>query len=257
MHLISRRRFIRLFVLGAIPLIGWPGLSRGAEGTHAGRFILSQLRYRGGDWDPHPQYLNPFLEELQARTSVDASPQRRVITPLENTLFHNPFVYMMGRNEFAPFTREERETLARFLRMGGFLLADDSLGQIGSGFDKSFRREIKLILPDCELTKLPPDHPVYHSFYLLRQVAGRFMIRPYLEGITVGNWTPVIYCQNDLAGAWVRDELGRWLYPVIPGGDEQRSLAFKTGINIVIYALTGDYKNDLVHHPFLKKRLNL
>jgi hypothetical protein len=225
--------------------------------NQAGRFILSQLRYRGGDWDPHPQYLDPFLEELHIRTSVDAAPQRRVLTPLEDTLFVNPFVIVMGRYEFAPLTSEERERLARFLKMGGFLLADNSLGQIGYGFDRSFRGEIKRILPDYELTRLPPDHAVYRSFYLLREVAGRLPVRPYLEGIIVGNWTPVIYCPNDLAGAWARDRSGRWLYPVVPGGDEQRSLAFRTGINIVIYALTGDYKKDLAHHPFLKKRLNL
>ncbi len=257
MDWISRREFVRFLVWGTGALIGWPGLSRGAEVNPAGRFILSQLRYRGGDWDPHPQYLDPFLEELQKRTSVDAAPRRQVLTPLESTLFFNPFVYVMGRYEFAPFTSEERETLARYLKMGGFILADNSLGQMGYGFDRSFRGEIKGILPDYELTRLPPDHAVYRSFYLLREVAGRLAVRPYLEGITVGNWTPVIYCQNDLAGAWAQDRLGRWLYPVIPGGDEQRSLAFRTGINIVIYALTGDYKKDLIHHPFLKKKLNL
>jgi hypothetical protein len=176
---------------------------------------------------------------------------------METTLFLNPFVYVMGRHEFAPFTMKERETLSRFLEMGGFILADDSLGQRGYGFDRSFRQEIKHILPNDELTRLPPDHAVYRSFYLLREAAGRLAVRPYLEGITRGNWTPVIYCQNDLAGAWARDRLGRWLYPVIPGGDEQRSRAFMTGINIVIYALTGDYKKDLIHHPFLKKKLNL
>ena len=242
---------------GAGAFLGWPGISRGAERDAAGRFILAQLQYRGGDWDPHPQYLKPFLEELQDRTSVEAAPRRKVLRPQESDLFLNPFVYIMGRHEFAPFTVEERETLARFLEMGGFILADDSLGQTGYGFDRSFRREMKLILPDDELTGLPQDHAVYRSFYILREVAGRLAVRPYLEGITKGNWTPVIYSQNDLAGAWARDRLGRWLYPVIPGGDKQRSLAFRIGINIVVYALTGDYKKDLIHHPFLKKKLNL
>ncbi|MEE8448727.1 MAG: DUF4159 domain-containing protein, partial [Thermodesulfobacteriota bacterium] len=219
--MISRRRFVRLLAAGVGAFIGWPGLSRGADPDEAGRFILSQLQYRGGDWDPHPQYFKPFIEELQIRTSVDAAPRRHVLRPMETTLFLNPFVYVMGRHEFAPFTMKERETLSRFLEMGGFILADDSLGQRGYGFDRSFRQEIKQILPNDELTRLPPDHAVYRSFYLLREAAGRLAVRPYLEGITRGNWTPVIYCQNDLAGAWAKDRLGRWLYPVIPGGDEQ------------------------------------
>ena len=254
---ISRRRFIRLLASASGAMLGWPSLSSGYEANQAGKFILAQLRYRGGDWDPHPQYLTPFIEELEQRTSVDAASKRRVVRALDNSLFLSPFIYLMGRYEFAPFTAEERQALARFLKMGGFLLADDSLGQPGYGFDKSFRREMKQILPNHQLTRLPAEHAVYRSFYILRQVAGRLAVSPYLEGISLGNWTPVIYCQNDLAGAWARDKLGRWLYPVIPGGDEQRSLAFRAGINIVIYALTGDYKNDLIHHPFLKKRLNL
>lgn len=254
--MISRRNFIKLLATTGA-MLGLPGLPQGEESNQAGKFILTQLRYQGGDWDPHPQYITPFLEELEQRTSIDAAVERRVMRAADSSLFLSPFIYLMGRYEFARFSAEERRALTRFLEMGGFLLADDSLGQPGYGFDRSFRREIQAILPDHQLTRLPPEHAVYRSFYLLRQVAGRLAVRPYLEGISLGNWTPVIYCQNDLAGAWARDKLGRWLYPVIPGGDEQRALAFKVGINIVVYGLTGDYKTDLIHHPFLKKRLNL
>jgi hypothetical protein len=42
---------------------------------------------------------------------------------------------------------------------------------------------------------------------------------------------------------------------VIPGNDRQRELAFRTGINIVMYSLTGNYKADQVHIPALLERL--
>jgi hypothetical protein len=88
-------------------------------------------------------------------------------------------------------------------------------------------------------------------------MGGRQKVNPYLEGITFDNWTPVIYSQNDLSGAWARDKFGKWINECVPGGEEQRSSAFKLGINIIVYSLTSDYKKDLVHHPFIKRRQNL
>jgi hypothetical protein len=107
------------------------------------------------------------------------------------------------------------------------------------------------------LKRLPPDHAVYQSFYLLGNLGGRQKVKPYLEGITIDNWTPVIYSQNDLSGAWSRDRYGKWVNACVPGGAIQRKSAFKTGINIIVYALTSDYKRDLIHHPFIKRRQNL
>lgn len=251
--MISRRSFLGFAGLGTLAAL-WPFP---AKAQSAAGFNLAQLRYRGGDWDPHPQYLSPIIQELGLRTSVEPAKDKRVISPLDPDLFFSPVLFMMGRYEFDPFTVEERAALRRFLTVGGFIFADDSLGTRGSGFDKSFREELKKILPGHELKRLTGEHSVYRSFYLLKEIGGRVQVNPYLEGITFDNFTPVIYCQNDLAGAWARDSVGRWLYPAIPGGEAQRSQAFKTGVNIVIYALTGEYKRDLIHHPFIKKRLGL
>jgi hypothetical protein len=131
------------------------------------------------------------------------------------------------------------------------------MGARGFGFDQAFRKEIKQILPNHELKRLPPDHSVFQSFYLIGNIGGRQKVNPYLEGITIDNWTPVIYSQNDLSGAWARDKFGRWINECVPGGETQRSSAFKMGINIIVYSLTSDYKKDLVHHPFIKGRQNL
>ena len=42
---------------------------------------------------------------------------------------------------------------------------------------------------------------------------------------------------------------------MVPGGERQRDWAFRAGVNIVMYALTGNYKADLVHMPALLERL--
>ena len=65
----------------------------------------------------------------------------------------------------------------------------------------------------------------------------------------------IIIGSNHYAAAWAVDRAGQPLYAVIPGTDRQREMAFRTGVNIVMYALTGNYKADQVHVPALLERL--
>ncbi len=195
------------------------------------------------------------MEELMLRTSVEAATARHEIALTDRDLFSYPFLYMTGKYEFEPFAEAEIETLRLFLSYGGFLLADDALGQPGYGFDKSFRREIQRILPGKEFQRLPSGHAALRSYYLLRKIGGMRMVHPYLEGISLGNSTPVIYCQNNLGGAWERDPVGNWLNTCTPGGEEQRRDAFHLGINVILYAMTENYKEDLIHVPFIRRRL--
>ena len=51
------------------------------------------------------------------------------------------------------------------------------------------------------------------------------------------------------------DGSGRFLSAPSPGGELQREMALRFGINLVIYALTGNYKTDVVHAPALLQRL--
>jgi uncharacterized protein DUF4159 len=259
---ISRRRFLSLS-LGLAAGVLFPSLKRSVAASGSPvpptfpQFFFTQIKYPGGDWDPNPQFLDSLMEELELRTSIRGMKERRIITLSDPELFFCPLLYMTGKHEFDPFTPKEREILRRFLTYGGFLLADDSMGAKGFGFDKSFRNEMSQIFPDQEMKRLPPDHSVYRSFYLIETLGGRQKVNPYLEGITLDQWTPVVYSQNDLSGAWARDRFGKWIYSCVPGGEPQRASAFKAGINIIVYSLASDYKKDLVHHPFIKRRLNL
>lgn len=232
-----------------------PRAARAAESNLPVQFVFAQIRYRGGDWDPHPLAAAPLLEQLMLRTSVNAAPARREIQIEDPELFSYPFLYITGKYDFEPFNAAETEILRRFLSYGGFLLIDDALGQPGYGFDRSIRREMKKIFPEGELRRLPSGHAALRSYYLLRRVGGMRMVSPYLEGINIGSATPVICCRNDLGGAWERDQLGNWVNPCTPGGEEQRREAFHTGINVILYAMTENYKEDLIHVPFIRRRL--
>jgi hypothetical protein len=67
--------------------------------------------------------------------------------------------------------------------------------------------------------------------------------------------TTIIIGSNDYAAAWSTGTNGEPLYPAVPGGELQREMAFRVGINVVMYALTGNYKADQVHVPALLERL--
>jgi len=65
----------------------------------------------------------------------------------------------------------------------------------------------------------------------------------------------ILITSNDLAGAWALRPDGQPMLPLVPGEPRQRELAFRAGVNIVMYALTGNYKADQVHIPALLERL--
>ena len=75
------------------------------------------------------------------------------------------------------------------------------------------------------------------------------------ENLSNDGVSTVIVGSNDYAAAWAHDAEGRALYPVTPGGERQREMAERFGINLVMYALTGNYKADQVHVPALLERL--
>jgi hypothetical protein len=208
----NRRKFIRLISQGLLTVGLAPrlALANHPKGKLSPQFVFAQVKYRGGDWNPHPLAVTPLMEELMARTSVEPATVRHEITLTDSDLFNYPFLYLAGKYEFDPFSQEEIEILRRFLSYGGFLLIDDALGQQGYGFDKAVRREMQRIFPGNELKRLPAGHAALRSYYLLRRIGGVRIVSPNLEGISVGTSTPVVYCQNDLGGAWERDQVGKW-----------------------------------------------
>jgi hypothetical protein len=127
-------------------------------------------------------------------------------------------------------------------------------GSDGGGFDGSVRQELQRVLPASPLGRVPREHVLYKSFYLLDHQGGRTLTRPWLEGQVVGGRLAVVYSQNDLGGAWARGTLGEWEYDCTPGGEAQRETAFRLGVNLAMYALCTDYKDDAVHLPFILRR---
>ena len=132
-------------------------------------------------------------------------------------------------------------------------------------------RKILSSLDIPELEPVPRDHVLTKTFYLLRDFPGRFdtgqlwvealqpanadeetSARPARGGDGVSS---IIITSNDFAGAWATRSDGQPMLPMVGNVARQRELAFRAGVNIVMYTLTGNYKADQVHVPALLERL--
>lgn len=248
----SSRRMTRRALLGgavALPLASSAAFAFG----DSSRFIPAVAQH-GGDWDARLSGLRRLAWELQRRTSVQVVPDARPFALSSPKIFEYPFLYFGGQSAFPALSNAEVENLRRYLTFGGFVLADSNEGREGGAFDQSFRREIARVLPQNPLVNVAREHVVYKSFYLLDVPAGRVLASPNLEAVNLGKRAAVMYSQNDLAGAWTRDETGTYSYEVVPGGEHQREMAFRMGVNLCMYALCLDYKDDAVHLPLILKR---
>ena len=88
----------------------------------------------------------------------------------------------------------------------------------------------------------------------MRRAEGRVEGPAALEGIVRGGQAQVIFTENDLGGARARGSSGVWEVPVVPGGDVQREHAIRLAVNVAMYVLCSNYKDDQVHAPFLMRR---
>ena len=220
-------------------------------GGQGSSFVFTQLKYPGNG-DPYPDSHSEILYYLETTTSLRVDKERRVIEADSRMLFSSPFIFFTGRGSYPLFSDEDILNLRRYVEGGGIILIETG-GD--TGFKESADRTIKRVLPGYEYRKIPSDHAVFRSFYLIDFVSGRTINSPYLEGIMVSSRYSVIKSANDLAGVWPRDRMGNWKYTLVPGKYRQRNEAVKLTLNILMYSVCGTYKNDPVHQPSIKRKL--
>jgi hypothetical protein len=218
------------------------------------KLAIAQLAY-GGNWNPRPTGTRRLAWELEKRTSIEVKLEpTEVRLSDEAGLRQHPFLYLAGQSALPSFDEADVARLRRALQAGGFLVIDGAEARPGGDFDRSVRALAQRLFPREPLTRIASDHVIYKSFYLLKAPVGRLAVVPYLEGVTHDGRLAIVYSQNDLGGAWARDNFGQWEHEVLPGGDAQREMAFRLGINLAMYALCLDYKTDQVHVPFILRR---
>ncbi|MBB3065972.1 DUF4159 domain-containing protein [Limibacillus halophilus] len=190
-----------------------------------------------------------------------------------------PFAVQLGRDELAffpllywPVTREQRpldatarQAVADYMRNGGTIVFDLQEERVGRGLGglltpgEAALRAITAGLDLPPLAPIDPDHVLTKAFYLLQDFPGRLQGGlPWVENVGEeqnDGVASLIITSGDWAGAWAIDDRGAPILPVTPGGERQREMAYRVGVNLVMYALTGNYKADQVHVPFILERL--
>jgi hypothetical protein len=247
----------RGFLAGGLASAAALALSRRAEAIGpSSKFRFGSLSLGARYGSPRPTALRRLGWEIQKRTSIQVELDPAVVTPTSDKLHETPFLYLAGDRELELPGYAGIEALRRFLTFGGFLLVDSAEGSTDGAFDGSVRKLMSAIFPSPAkgLEVVPSDHVVYKSFYLLDRPLGRLAIAPAMEAVIRDGRIVAAYVANDLGGAWARDDFGNHDFPCEPGGERQRELAYRMGVNLVMYALCLDYKADQVHVPFIMKR---
>ena len=212
-------------------------------------------------------------EVLSERTSVEPDEPIGIDIEKDEIAFFPLLYWPVTADAKAPSEKALRK-LDTFLKNGGTILFDTrdapdaALSPDGMTPE---RRALKRILSRLDIPPLEPvprTHVLTRSFYLLKRFPGRYDEAPlWVEATSIGRErrklspanadgvSAILITGNDMAGAWAMTETGRPLLPVTPGGARQREYAFRAGVNIVMYTLTGNYKADQVHLPTILRRL--
>jgi hypothetical protein len=199
---------------------------------------------------------------LRRRTAVEADAPLEVDIERDELIFF-PLLYWPVVAGEAPPSPKAVERINKFLATGGTILFDtQDQGESTPFTAQATQQRLRQLAAGIEIPPLmpvPPDHVLTKSFYLLQEFPGRWSggalwIEPSEDQVNDGV-ASVIVGSNDWAGAWAVDSGGRPLHAAVPGGEPQRELAYRFGVNLVMYALTGNYKSDQVHVPAILERL--
>ena len=217
--------------------------------------------------------LTGLTETLTARTTVEPGPPVGVDLDADDPSVLTFLYWPVTADQPVP-SPQAYARLNRFLRTGGMILFDTRDGDLaGTGAPDASADLQRLAAPLAipPLAEVPPDHVLTRSFYLLDSFPGRWRdARLWVEapqggGDSDGGFSPsndgvspVVIGGNAFAEAWAVTDAGLPAYAVGSGydGEYQRELALRFGVNLIMYALSGNYKSDQVHAPELLERLS-
>jgi hypothetical protein len=202
--------------------------------------------------------LSDYVNRRTAATLVPPDP----VVPGRDDLSFYPLLYWPVTAAAQPLAPAAAAALNDYMSRGGIVVIDTRDAGSGAGFSPGAEGALRRVAAGLVIPPLAPlttEHVLARAFYLLQDFPGRF------TGDTVwvqrdqdranDSVSPVVVGGNDWAAAWAIDEQGRNPYATIPGGARQRVLAYRFGVNLVMYALTGNYKGDQVHVPAILERL--
>jgi len=189
-----------------------------------------------------------FFPALRRTTNVQVADEERHLELTDDRIFEYPFLFLQqpGQGNWRP-TKEEAARLREYCLRGGFLLVEYLHGEWGGSI---FEAAIKRVFPDRPIVEIPEDDPLMHVFFdldertpipgdrhLWRNRQGQIVAQmegpPHWRGIydDRGHLMVAINFNSDMGDGW--EHADDPYYPV-----PMTTLAYKLGINYVIYAMT-------------------
>ncbi|GEO81923.1 DUF4159 domain-containing protein [Pararhodospirillum oryzae] len=238
---------------GLVLAAGFPGLARAqAADRDLDAILQPRLAYvvtgeRSVD-EVSAAGLAALTEVVGRRTAATLGPPLPVDLERDDPLLF-PLLYWPLEARAPMPSPAAQERLRRYARSGGLLVLDSHEGTDPTGVIES--------LDLAPVHPLDGAHVLARSFYLLDAFPGRVAGRaPWIaEGGDNDGVAPAVVGDADWAGAWAYAPDRGYLFAVSPGGPAQREKAFRFGVNLVIYALTGNYKGDQVHMKTILERM--
>jgi hypothetical protein len=217
--------------------------------------------------------LEGLTQFLTFRTTLEPAPPVGIDLTKDELSFY-PIIYWPVSATAPMPSSAAISRIDAYMRNGGTVLFDtrDQISALDNGGNVSANGErLQAILANLDIPPLEPvpsDHVLTKSFYLLSSFPGRYTGSPlWIEArqggqepseksaATADGVSPILITGNDFAGAWAIDDNGVPILPTVPSDETQREYAYRSGVNIMMYMLTGNYKTDQVHVPDLLERL--
>ncbi len=181
----------------------------------------------GGDWYSDPTALPNLIKYCNQHLSTNIYPEPSTIDVGSPEIFNFPYIELTGHGNIV-FSESEAANLRMYMEAGGFLHVDDNYG-----LDEYFRREIKKVFPDRELTELPPSHPIFHQKFEFKNGLPKIHEHdnkpPQAFGIFIEDRLVCLYTyESDLGDGWEDEAVHKDPFEV-------REQALKMGANIIEY----------------------
>jgi hypothetical protein len=203
-------------------------------------------------------------EIMTARTSVEPAPAKALDIERDELIFY-PMIYWPMSQDQPQLSDRALRKVSLFLRTGGVVLFDtrDDGSPLGTGGAAGpGTRRLRQLLGRIDIGPLDPvgeGHVLTRAFYLMDTFPGRYrggrIWAERLETTANDGVSPLVIGGADWAAAWAMDRDGRPVAALDGDSRRQREMAYRFGVNLVMYALTGNYKADQVHVPAILERL--
>ncbi|MDC3091076.1 DUF4159 domain-containing protein [Rickettsiales bacterium] len=204
--------------------------------------------------------LNVISRFVSAKTASIFDTPKSIALDKDNLYFY-PLIYWPIISNLNEIKVEEKKKIESFIEDGGLLLIDCNIEKSSLEFSMCFRN-IEFFFRTMQISKftlLNNKNPISKSFYLLNSFPGRRnndVYVAYNNSKSTDNAASIILGDNYWAEAWAKDEQNRYIFPLLENMENQRLLSLRFGLNLIIYALTGNYKTDQVHIPEILKRMD-